>query len=118
MAPYHDVKSFFEEYVHMKTKLHATMSEVAAKTTSPAEWNVAGLERGAARVVSPGPDGRPVLWLEISDEAERVAMQSQVWLSAQVQVVLVRNGVPPHLADKLQVMFASRENTDRLLDGP
>lgn len=33
VAPYYDVKSFFEEYVHMKTIQHATMSEVAAKTT-------------------------------------------------------------------------------------
>jgi hypothetical protein len=88
----------------------AVQDSIPGIVASLAPWGVTGAHQ------LPGPDGHPVLWLEISDEAERVAMQSQVWLSALVQVVLVRNGVPPHLADKLQVMFASRENTDRLLD--
>jgi hypothetical protein len=34
--------------------------EVAAKTTSPAEWSVNGVERGDAHVVSTDAEGRPV----------------------------------------------------------
>lgn len=90
----------------------AVQDSIPGIVASLGAWGVTGAHQ------LPGPDGRPVLWLEISDEAERVAMQSQVWLSAQVQVVLVRNGVPPHLAGSLQVMFASREHADRLLDEP
>ena len=34
--------------------------EVAAKATSPRAWSVNGIERGAARVVSTDPEGRPI----------------------------------------------------------
>ena len=88
----------------------AVQDAIPGIVASLGAWGVTGAHQ------LPGPDGRPVLWLEIGDEAERVAMQSQVWLSAQVQVVLVRNGVPPHLAHRLDVRFASRENADRLLE--
>lgn len=88
----------------------AVQDAIPGIVASLGAWGVTGAHQ------LPGPDGRPVLWLEIGDESERVAMQSQVWLSAQVQVVLVRNGVPPHLAHRLEVMFSSRENASRLLE--
>ncbi len=54
----------------------AVQDAIPGIVASLAPWRVNGAHQ------LPGPDRRPVLWLEISDEAERVAMQSQVWLSA------------------------------------
>jgi len=90
----------------------AVQDAIPGIVASLGAWGVTGAHQ------LPGPHGHPVLWLEVGDEAERVAMQSQVWLSAQVQVVLVRNGVPPSLAHRLEVMFASREASVRLLEDP
>jgi hypothetical protein len=48
--------------------------ETASKATSPAQWSVDGLTRSTARVVSPGPDGRPAYGGTPSDDSVQRAI--------------------------------------------
>ena len=64
----------------------------------------------------PGRGGHPVLWLRTRTEAEAEALQGQVWLTAQVQVVLQRVGVPPQDVARVGLEFSSGQGEARLFE--
>jgi hypothetical protein len=64
----------------------------------------------------PGRDGHPVLWFRTRTEAEARALQGQVWLVAQVQVVLQRVGVPPTDVARVGLQFSSGQAEARLFE--
>ena len=64
----------------------------------------------------PDRDGDPVVWLRTGSEIERVQLEAQVWLRAQVQVILARLGVPPSKVSSLRLEITSREREARLFD--
>lgn len=58
----------------------------------------------------PDRDGSPVVWLTTGTRAQRMALQSQVWLLPQVQITLTRLGVPHDVVWKLRVEITSAED--------
>ncbi len=67
----------------------------------------------------PDRDGAPVVWLETGTEAERRALESQVWLLPQVQITLTRLGVPHDIVWRLRIEVTSGEAEEELFrDGP
>lgn len=64
----------------------------------------------------PARDGSPVLWLQTRTEAQRVALEGQVWLSAQLHVLLQRVGMPPHQVSGVRIEITSAEVEGSLWD--
>lgn len=64
----------------------------------------------------PGSDGDPVVWIEVSTEAGRVAVESYPWVLPQVQVVLARVGLSPEKVMALRLLVTSAEAEDRLFE--
>jgi len=63
----------------------------------------------------PERDGRPALWLTTGTEAQRLALEGQVWLSSQVTMMLTRQGMPYDAMRGLRVFVDSLEGQRRLL---
>lgn len=64
----------------------------------------------------PDSDGDPVVWIEVSTEAGRVAVESYPWVLPQVQVVLSRLGLAPEKVQALRLQVTSAEAQDRLFE--
>jgi hypothetical protein len=62
----------------------------------------------------PDRHGAPVVWLRTRTEAERVALESQVWVLPQVQITLTRLGVPHDVVWPLRLEVTSTEAQRRL----
>jgi non-ribosomal peptide synthetase component F len=58
-----------------------------------------------------------VLWLATATEDQRLTLQRQDWLSAQVRTLLMRYGVPHETVGGVLIMFDSDEGIAALLDG-
>ena len=65
----------------------------------------------------PDRDASPVIWLRTHSRAQRAALESQPWLSAQLGMTLSRLGVPYHLVRALRIEVTSTEDQVNLLDG-
>jgi hypothetical protein len=63
----------------------------------------------------PDQDGEPVVWLRTWTRAQRVALEQQVWLVAQVQTILTRLGVPFETLWKVRLEVTSAEDEEHLL---
>ena len=61
-------------------------------------------------------NGRPVVWLRTRTEIERVALQAQVWLLPQVQIILTRLSVPYSVISRVRVEVTSAEAQSALFD--
>ncbi|MBA2558854.1 MAG: hypothetical protein H0V07_03030 [Propionibacteriales bacterium] len=57
----------------------------------------------------PDRNGAPVIWLRTRTQSQQTALQSQVWLVAQVQATLTRLGVPHDVVWPLRVEMTSAE---------
>lgn len=57
----------------------------------------------------PGPDGTPVVWLRTRSEIERVALEAQPWVEAQVRVILTRLSVDYPLVARTRLEITSLE---------
>ena len=57
----------------------------------------------------PDRNGAPVLWLRTRTRAEQTRLQSQVWLIPQVQLTLMRLGVPHNVVWPLRVEITSTD---------
>jgi hypothetical protein len=64
----------------------------------------------------PDLDGRPAVWLTTGTERERRAIERTGWLSAQVAMMLMRQGVPYDVTRRLRVFVDSLEGQRRLLN--
>lgn len=64
----------------------------------------------------PDRDGDPVVWLRTRTEIERVALEAQVWLLPQVQVILTRLGLPFDQVKGLRLEITSAEREARLFE--
>jgi hypothetical protein len=84
---------------------------IPAVVASLAPWGVTGAHW------LPGPHGDPVLWLATRTELQRVVLEAQPWLSAQLHVVLLRYGVAPEDMPQVRVMLESEQDHARLLEG-
>ncbi len=62
----------------------------------------------------PDRAGEPVIWLRTRTQAQRLALQSQVWLLPQVQVTLSRLSVPHAVVWRVRVEITSAEDEARL----
>lgn len=65
----------------------------------------------------PDRAGEPVVWMRVRDEASRVAVESYAWVLPQVQIILTRLAVPPHMVLRLRIEITSAEAEDRLFEG-
>jgi hypothetical protein len=63
----------------------------------------------------PDRDGQPVVWLRTRTRAQRRALESQVWLRAQVQTILTRLGVPHETVWHVRLELTSAEDEAELL---
>ncbi len=63
----------------------------------------------------PDVDGRPALWLTTGTEQERRSLERAPWLTSQVTMMLMRQGVPYHLTRTVRVFVDSHEAL-RMLD--
>lgn len=57
----------------------------------------------------PDRDGEPVIWLRTQTEIQRVALEAQVWLRPQVQIILTRLSVPYSSVARLRLRVTSAE---------
>lgn len=64
----------------------------------------------------PDTGGDPVVWVEVSTEAGRVAVESYPWVLPQVQIVLSRLGLAPEKVLALRLQVTSSEAQDRLFE--
>lgn len=64
----------------------------------------------------PDIDGEPVIWLRTRTEIQRVALESQVWLLPEVQIILTRLSVPYSSVARLRLQVTSSERDARLFD--
>jgi hypothetical protein len=64
----------------------------------------------------PDRDGVPVVWVRVRTALQRVALQAQPWVLAQVQVTLSRLGVAPHVVLAARVEVTSAEDEAQLFD--
>jgi hypothetical protein len=64
----------------------------------------------------PDRSGDPVVWLSVTDEAQRVAVQSYSWVLPQVQVTLARLGLAPEKVLALRLEVTSAQAEARLFD--
>ena len=62
----------------------------------------------------PERSGDPVVWIRVSTEAGRVAVESYSWVLPQVQVILSRLGLAPEKVMALRLEVTSAEAEDRL----
>jgi hypothetical protein len=62
----------------------------------------------------PDREGEPVIWLRTRTEIQRVALQAQVWLLPQVQIILTRLSVPYSSVARLRLEVTSAEGESRL----
>jgi hypothetical protein len=76
---------------------------------STASWGV-----GACHWL-PDRDGTPVLFLTTATEAQRLALESAVWLPSQVGMMLSRQGVSYATVRGLRIFVESVEGQQRLL---
>jgi hypothetical protein len=57
----------------------------------------------------PDRNGAPVIWLRTRTRAQQTALQSQIWLAPQVQVILTRLGVPHDVVWSVRIEITSTE---------
>jgi hypothetical protein len=64
----------------------------------------------------PAADGEPVVWIRTRTELQRVALEAQVWLRPQVQMMLTRASVPYPIVSRVRLRVASAEAEAALFD--
>lgn len=62
----------------------------------------------------PDRAGDPVVWIRVSTEAARAAVESCTWVLPQVQIILARVGLAPEKVLALRLEVTSGEAEDRL----
>lgn len=62
----------------------------------------------------PGPDATPVVWLRTRTEIERVALEAQPWVEAQVRVILTRLSVDYPIVARTRFEITSLERQGSL----
>lgn len=62
----------------------------------------------------PDRAGDPVVWIRVSTEAGRAAVESYTWVLPQVQIILARVGLAPEKVLALRLEVTSGEAEDRL----
>lgn len=65
----------------------------------------------------PDRGGMPVVWVRVPTAAQRVALQAQPWVSAQLEVTLARLGVPHEVIRRTTLEVTSVEEEARLFEG-
>lgn len=63
----------------------------------------------------PDREGEPVVWLRTWTRSQRRTLESQVWLTAQVQTILTRLSVPYETVRRVRVELTSVEDEADLL---
>jgi hypothetical protein len=63
----------------------------------------------------PDVEGGPAVWLTTGTEQERASLEGAAWLSTQVTMMLMRQGVPHDVTQQLRVFVNSLEGERRLL---
>jgi hypothetical protein len=64
-----------------------------------------------------GPDGTPAVWLRTRTEIERVALEAQPWVEAQVRIILTRLSVDYADVARTRIHVTSAERQGDLFDG-
>lgn len=64
----------------------------------------------------PGPDGHPVVWLRTRTEIERVALEAQSWVEAQVRIILTRLSVDYATVARTRIEVTSLKRQRRLFE--
>lgn len=64
----------------------------------------------------PDRSGDPVVWIRVSTEAGRAAVESYSWVLPQVQVILSRLGLAPEKVLALRLEVTSAEAEGHLFD--
>jgi hypothetical protein len=64
----------------------------------------------------PDHEGSPVIWVRVRTAKQRLALESQPWLVAQLQVTLARVGVPHEEARSARVLVSSAEDEALLFE--
>jgi hypothetical protein len=64
----------------------------------------------------PDREGSPVVWVRVRTAQQRVALESQAWLVAQLHVTLARVGVPHQVVRSARVLVSSAEDEAQLFE--
>ncbi|WP_438353639.1 hypothetical protein [Microbacterium sp. CJ88] len=62
------------------------------------------------------PDGEAAVWIRTRTELQRVSLEAQPWLRAQVEMMLTRLGVGYDIVSQVRLRLTSAEAQEHLFD--